>query len=1027
MRPASLVLVIGIVVSFMLAGACSAEHFPLLSSSPLDAGSLEGGALESTPPAIIQPSARLDSASSPVVFDPVRGGVWTANGDVGSVSYADIDSYKLVQEIPVGSDIRSVALSPDGHWLAAVDRGNASVALIDADARALIRTIPIGTHPRAAVWDSANPRWLYVAVEDTDAVAVIDRTLGVLSTTIAVGRLPSGVAVSRKRRELYVTHRIDGKVTVVPLTDDADAGPAPVEAGEGGEDAGAPIDNAGDDAGDAGEGGVVDDDSGPPPVLTTPVDVPLAYEVGDGTQTTPHGTPFGLESLSWTTGGDVAWVPHELLASTHPFQFQTTLFPTVSVVNLGQRAEVQTNPNDPNGVIAGRKNLFAAITLFDATNNEIVLSQPCAAAFHPNGVTAYVIACGSEDLLTFDLTQGIAIDILRNLPGDHPIGLALDTAGARAFVLDDETQDPASPAAPLHSKSLHVLDLGGGSLIAHVSVIGSPIALVAKDPVAATMRSGLRYFFRANSSKGTLATTGNNWMSCGGCHLDGFVSTNEAFFEDLISGVNVSVDARIGHTGLVDFFSTAPPANATNDPPFNPHDVLTAFTEMGGLAPDRTGAQRAGAVDPSAPTSDATTLATQIATVISRDLPLGPTWLLPGTTKPNPAYDGVWCGTCHAKELAAWQKSVHAHAAVDPMVHFCAGIEATNNGQQYPRLCAGCHDPVSARLGDTTLASGRGVTCLGCHDGERLIQAGGNADLQVATSDWTQDHAARAAATLVTLRDPKFCGTCHEQFVPGIGIEAINTLHEYQAGPYAGAAPIADAGVSEGGAGIAEGGADATLAPIPLVEDAGPVTRCVDCHAQKDSTGVADHSMVGGNVYVATEITQDPTMAAAEEANLALAIDLTAARTGDAVTVTVMNRASGHAFPTGVTDIREPWVELQAVDGQKNIVARYGGPAADGTIPLDAARFGMDIATADGGILYLHQLSQMTRIPFARFVPPRGSVDVTLTAPITLPSTAVELDAVLYYRNIRTPYFRAATGDASATAPSVEVARVQVQ
>ena len=66
-------------------------------------------------------------------------------------------------------------------------------------------------------------------------------------------------------------------------------------------------------------------------------------------------------------------------------------------------------------------------------------------------------------------------------------------------------------------------------------------------------------------------------------------------------------------------------------------------------------------------------------------------------------------------------------------------------------------------------------------------------------------------------------------------------------------------------------------------------------------------------------------------------------------------------------------------------------------------------------------------IPFSRVVPPRGSVQMTLTAPTTLSPPAVVLDAVLYYRNVRTPYFRAATGDASATAPSVEVARVQVQ
>jgi DNA-binding beta-propeller fold protein YncE len=847
------------------------------------------------------------------------------------------------------------------------------------------------------VWDSANPRWLYVAVEDTDGVAIIDRTAGVLTTTAGVGRLPSGVAVSRLRRELYVTHRIDGKVTIVPLTDDADAGAE--DAGEAGLD-------------DTGEGGVE-------PVLSSPVDVPLGYEVGDGTQTTPHGTPYGFESLAWYPDGNIAWVPHELVASTHPFQFQTTVFPAVSVVDLSQRAEVQTNPNDPNGVVAGRKNLFAAIDLFDAADSPIVVSQPCGVAFHPNGLAAYAIACGSEDLLTFDCTQGIAVDVLRNIPGDHPVGIALDTAGARAFVLEDESQDPAAPAPPLHSKSLHVYDTAGGSVVGHVSIIGTPITLVAADPVAPSLRAGLRYFFRANAQKGEYATTGNDWMSCGACHLDGFVSSNNVLLSIMSQGIDTFVDARIGHSGLVDFFSTSAPANAPNDPPFNPHDILSAFTEMGGLSPDRTGATRTGAVSPSSPPSDAVTLASQVATVIARDLPLGPTWLLPGATKPNPSYDGAWCGQCHAAQYAAWQKSAHAHAAVDPMVLFCSGIEQQNNGVQYSRLCAGCHDPVSSRLGDTSLTSGRGITCLGCHDAARTIRAGGNEDLQVATNDWTVDHAARAAASLPLLRDPRFCGTCHEQFVPGDGMRAIGTLAEYQASVYAGSTDVQVANpiIDDGGA----------APPVAVIEDGGGsfVARCVDCHAPVYQ-GVADHSMVGGNVYLATEVTNDSTMAANEVANLQSALTLAASRVGDVVYLTITNRGAGHSFPTGVTDIREPWVELQAVDASKNVVAVYGGPAPDGTIPLDDVRLGIDIAGEDGGLLLEHQLSKAVGIPFNRVVPPHGSVQVTLAAPTSLPAPAVELDAVVEYRNVRTTYLRLATDSGTATAPTTELARVAV-
>ena len=38
---------------------------------------------------------------------------------------------------------------------------------------------------------------------------------------------------------------------------------------------------------------------------------------------------------------------------------------------------------------------------------------------------------------------------------------------------------------------------------------------------------------------------------------------------------------------------------------------------------------------------------------------------------------------------------------------------------------------------------------------ERLIQAGGNADLQSSAFDWTVAHKARASAALTTLRGPR--------------------------------------------------------------------------------------------------------------------------------------------------------------------------------------------------------------------------------------------------------------------------------
>lgn len=889
--------------------------------------------LESAPPAVIAAGARLDAASSPVVFDRLRGGVWTANGDVGTISYADVDAQKVVREIAVGKDVRSVALSPDFAWVAAVDRAGAAVTLVDATSGAVRRTIPLGTHPRAAVWDARDPRWLYVSLEDDGAVAVVDRTLGVLHHTVTVGRLPAGLAVSRKRNELAVTHRIDGVVSVLPL----DGVYAPADQG------------------------------------AAAVDVPLAAQPPRADDTRPNGTPFALESLGWAADGDVVWVPHELLSNHHPFQFQRTLFPAVSVVDVATRAEVQTDPNDPLGVQAGRKLLFGAINIPDAVGNTSIVSQPCAVAMHPNGQVGYVVACASEDLLTFDLTSGTAVDLLRGLPGDRPSGMALDDTGQRIFVVAEQ------------SHTLTTLDTAGGSLIGHVRVVAGPLSLVAKDPVDPELRAGLKLFFGANSSKNPLPATGNDWMSCGGCHLDGFVSTNQFFFEALRADDDTA-DAQIGHVGLKDMFSTTP---TPDDPSFDPHDVLVAMIDQGGLVPDRTGADRSGQIDPSNPTQDARTMARRIARVVARDLPAGPSWQLTSQTPPDTQYDADWCGKCHKAEYDAWKQSAHAHSAQDTMVKYGMQVEQQLRGPQYSKQCAGCHDPVSLRGGDGTMTSGRGITCLGCHDVTRLIRAGGNSDVEATSHDWTQTHLERAAASLAVLRSPEFCAVCHQQFVPGTGITGIDTLGEWRASPYA------------------------------------PSTTCVDCHMPDDGTGVHDHSAPGGNVYVAQAFGETE-LAATVAARLSKAIQLQAAEGYDGVHVLVMNVGAGHAFPTGVTDVREPWVEVHALDAGNNVLATYGGPDSTGLVPHDAARLGMDIAAQDGTLLYKHELTQATRIPFQRVVPAGSSIEVVVPITSALPPTAVHLEVALYYRNVRTTYYRDASNDPSGHAPDVLVAKAVV-
>ncbi len=923
MRAIALACLAAVCLALAGAGAACSERFPA-AVVPDDGGGgvEEGGPLEPSPPGIIAPSKRVNASSSPVVFDALRGGVWTANGDVGTVSYVDPDTRTLVQELPVGTDITSVALSPDGAWLAAVDRAGGTLSLIDPDARVIRRTLALGSHPRAAVWDPANPRWVYVTIEDDGTMDVVDRTLGQIATTLAVGRLPSGLAVSATQTDVFVTHRIDGNVTVVDL---------------GTRTVGANIALA---------------------------DEPFTADL------VPNGMPFGFESLAITPDGRRGWIPHELLAPTQPIVFDETLFPAISVIDLVEQVEVQTNPSSAN--IDGRKNLFDAIDVIGPSGQPDVFSQLCAVAMHPNGFLAWALACASEDLLVFDVTQGIAVDAIRNDVGDplgdHPVGLTLDDTGQRVFVLSDQ------------SHTLETFDTDDGDLIGHTRVYGTPIAVVGADPVDPQLRAGITLFFRANPAKGTLTTTNDDWMSCGGCHLDGFGSTNLRLFESMQPHDPVN-DAQIGHIGLVDLFSTTPAPTA---PTFNPHDVLVAVSEQGGLTP--IGGDGGAPVTPSAPTPDATLMARQLAAVVARDLPLQPTWAKEVGGAPNLAWDTQFCGGCHPVEYQDWQASVHARAGTDPMVTFCVATEESVAGAQFGRLCAGCHDPVGARTGDSSFQSKRGVTCIGCHDVELPLQVGGNGGLQATPHDWATDHKAWALASLEKLRQPAFCGGCHEQFVPGTGLDSLTTTDEYNAGPYAGQ------------------------------------TLCVDCHMPK-TQGIADHRAAGGNVYLG-QMSGDPTLLKEQTAHVQAVLTVDAIQVAGGVLVTLRNTGAGHDFPTGVTDIKQAWVQIEATDANGAAAGTYGG-LEGGVVPQGAARLGIDFANAEGTVLLRHELTQATRVPFDVRIPP-GEAQA-LFVPVPTPPAGTTLEAVVTFAVVRPTYYRFAVGDPDAAAPTIEMARAQVR
>lgn len=116
------------------------------------------------------------------------------------------------------------------------------------------------------------------------------------------------------------------------------------------------------------------------------------------------------------------------------------------------------------------------------------------------------------------------------------------------------------------------------------------------------------------------------------------------------------------------------------------------------------------------------------------------------------------------------------------------------------------------------------------------------------------------------------------------------------------------------------------------------------------------------------------------------------------VTVVVHNVAAGHNIPTGVTELRQMWVELQIVDPDGKVLFERGQLDADGELPPDTIWFGA--VAGDNSDRPTHKIWEMEKFLRKRTVPPKGFLEDTLTAKLPAGlSGEVTVRARLRYRS----------------------------
>jgi Cytochrome c554 and c-prime len=658
-------------------------------------------------------------------------------------------------------------------------------------------------------------------------------------------------------------------------------------------------------------------------------------------------------------------------------------------------------PGDEREAVNRRMQLFKQINIIENGNQTRIVSNPADAAFSDDGGKAYVTMAGSEDLVVFDLARALPIDstspkasttdgahaveVFRHLPGQNPRGLVVD--GSDIYVQNTMGLD------------LSKLSTGGEDRFARVTIVAPSFTrLVAKDPLAPELRRGERIFTLANTSVFPDAPlTGNNWMSCSSCHVDGFNFTNRSLFRD--TPVDKFHSAFTGH-GTIEKLVAG--------------DFIGDYIRMirdtqGGMGADTRFATPS--TDPDHPPAAVVAMMQDLHTFVTApgNLPLLATWLrgesAAGSVKPEDWTNSAICASCHSQIFADWSNSTHHFTAQsDPYYAVLEDLAAKSEGEPFRAWCMGCHAPQAALSGKTSSdgpsnlfdrngaalvadlrtyahAIDEGTGCLFCHRVDKVEDAGGlaggNASLNVSVADRplypgeTSDVAALRAFAgrlirskpdvhAASLSDPvhgdsKLCATCHEEFAPGTGAYITDTYQEWAASSF--------------------------NAP----GDPARNRTCLDCHMHADVTAIGkpvpgyptdggplepnvlSHAFTGAQYHLVG--LRDPHAADQSIALLRTAAKLTVTEPGDdRLSVRIANIGAGHTLPTGVSDFRELWLEVTVTDATGKVVLSSGDLDATGNLPADARVFRKVLADKDAHAVGLEfwklaKFNQDTRIP----------------------------------------------------------------
>lgn len=333
------------------------------------------------------------------------------------------------------------------------------------------------------------------------------------------------------------------------------------------------------------------------------------------------------------------------------------------------------------------------------------------------------------------------------------------------------------------------------------------------------------------------------------------------------------------------------------------------------------------------------------------------------------------CG-CHSELVGQWEPSMHQQALTDPIyLSKLAETDEATGGEVTP-FCLQCHSPIAVMAGEAdgldhsgvSDVGREGVTCTFCHHVTGTTDPLGNASQIVSEQDvrvaqLKDPQAPHAAAYSQFHETAEFCGSCHNVDHPTSGVHLESTYTEWSEGPYAAQGVVCQ---------------DCHMTPGPGVTKPNPGKAA---STGPDREHIYIMTFAGGNVALGDAVRAEERLKAA--ATLELDVPEVVESGEVPVTTTITNSGAGHYLPTGLTEVRQMWLEVTATD-------------ENGTEILNERReFGTIMEDADGN--HPAEMWEAAAIYSDDRIPPQESTSNEYSFPMT--SGPVTVKAALYYRS----------------------------